>query len=112
MVFVNQKAQGPKILYSCSSCTNMNIFSGKNCIEDSMHYSDRIIQFTSLFIHDTLHLLSNKFHANPSSIHKYVFINTKLFKFADNVIWVQNPQKEVYLFMGHPVLLLGTFPTF
>ena len=40
--------------YSCSSCANVNIFSRKNIIEDSMYYSDRIIQFTSLFIHDTL----------------------------------------------------------
>ena len=49
-------------------------------------------------------LLSNKSEANPNSIHKYVFINTKFFKFADHVIWVQNTQKEVYLFMGHLVL--------
>ena len=25
--------------------------------------------------------------------------------FDDHVIWIQNPQKEVYLFMGHPVRL-------
>ena len=43
-----------KYLYSCSSCTNRNISSGKHIIEDDMHSSDGIIQFTSLFIHDTL----------------------------------------------------------
>ena len=41
-------------LYSCSSCMNGKMSSGKHIIEDSMYYSDRIIQFTSLFIHDTL----------------------------------------------------------
>ena len=41
--------------------------------------------------------------ANPTRIHKYVFINIKFFKFGDYVIWVQNPQKKVYFFMGHPV---------
>ena len=30
-------------------------------------------------------------------------MNITFFKFDDHVIWVQNPQKEVYLFMGPPV---------
>ena len=30
-------------------------------------------------------------------------MNIRLFKFDDHVIWVQIPQKGVYLFMGHPV---------
>ena len=43
--------------------------------------------------------------ANMINIHRYKFINMKILKFADHVIWVQNPQKEVYLFMGPPVVL-------
>ena len=35
------------------------------------------------------------------SIHKNEFINIKIFKFEDLVIWAQNPQKQVDLFMGH-----------
>ena len=27
--------------------------------------------------------------------------------FDDHVIWIQNPQKEVYLFMGRPVGICG-----
>ena len=39
-------------------------------------------------------------------IHKYVFINIEFFKLGDPVIWVQNPQKKAYLFMGHPVFMI------
>ena len=43
-----------KYLCSCSSYTNVNIFSGKHIIGDYLHYSDRIIHFTFLSIHYTL----------------------------------------------------------
>ena len=51
----------------------------------------------------TQKLLLYKSSANSSSIHKYLFINVYFFKFDDHVIWVENPQKGVYLFTGHPV---------
>ena len=43
-----------KYLYSCSNCRNVNIFSGKHIIKDSMHHSDRVIRFTFLLIHYTV----------------------------------------------------------
>ena len=48
-------------------------------------------------------LLSNKSSVNSSSIHQYIFINISFFECDDHVIWVENPQKGVYLFMGHLV---------
>ena len=33
------------------------------------------------------------------------FIDIKFFMLDDPVIWIQNPQKEIYLFRGHPVNL-------
>ena len=48
-------------------------------------------------------LLSNKSKANSSSIYKYLFKNINFFDHNDHVIWVENPEKGVYLFMGHPV---------
>ena len=56
-----KSSMSKEYLYSCNSCTNGNISSGKHIIEDSMHYSDRIIQLTPLFIHDLFmgHPVSN-----------------------------------------------------
>ena len=57
-----KSSMSKKYSYSCSSCMNGNISLGKHFIEDSMQYSDRMIQFTSLFIHDT----SQKFKSSKT----------------------------------------------
>ena len=49
-----------------SSCTNTNIFLGKHDIKDCMHYSDRICQFSFLFINESIQ------RCNPSE--KSIFV--------------------------------------
>ena len=47
-IFKQKSLMSEKYSHSCSSCTNANIFLGKQIIEDCMPYSDRICQFTFL----------------------------------------------------------------
>ena len=70
-----KSSMSKKYLYSCSSCTNVNIFLEKHIIEDSMHYSDRIIQFKFLFIHDTLQECKSRkaFTGHPKENYHFTF---------------------------------------
>ena len=49
-----KSSMSKKYSHSCSSCTNTNIFLGKHNIEDCMHYSDRICQFSFSFINESI----------------------------------------------------------
>ena len=49
------------------------------------------------------HIIEYSTHARLSRIHEPAFLDIKFFRHFYHVIWLENHQNQVYLFIGHLV---------